>query len=769
MFGKPANPYEEVVAKATDEKQTEVSWDILLTVWDKVNEDGEAGARNCVAALQKRLQHRSANVQLFSLTLAGALVNNCGPPLHREISGRAFTQTLARLVNDRTTHDSVKKEALKMIEDWVKEHPNNSDFDLMAETYDSLKRQNHRFSSDRVKTPPPNPRSEELMRREEEELQRALAESAAMADPRRGFVPSQPPQDKALPRQPNGASSDGTDTLNRSPPKTVRAVYDFAGQGQDELGFARGDVIRVIEFADANWWRGELRGRMGIFPANRVEEVPEPTPSAESNRNGQQSLDDVEAELFAKAASIDKLLVMMRNLSARGEDLTDNDELADRYNECMSMAPKVVALIRKYDQKQAELREMHEKFTRAKTTYERMSGYAAGPGQGPTQASYVRPQSYGYSNGYPQQQPPPHVQPGPNVSYGAQYPQGARDPERERREFEEQQRREYEQKWAQYQRDLAEYEAAQARLAGQQQQAAQQRPPQAQQGPPQAQQQTGPPPLQGPGQPYPQPQQPPVAIHQQHSGPPPAHLQPTWDGQQWIYPAQSNQPPPGPGPQPTSAVAAPPQDALPPSVVSQHPSMSSPPMASPAIQHITPTSPAPQPIAQALPPLAASASAPNQYPVQPYPETGARTADLPDLTRSVSQLSVSSSSGPGAPGASFATAQQQQSLALSSIASSAQAPAGISSGPNSTVLAHQPSQGLVNSVVQSPQQQPQQILTQGPPQTQVPQGQQQQQGYVYASEEEREAAAKAWEEYYEKKRVYDEWVASQGGAVPPAA
>jgi signal transducing adaptor molecule len=36
----------------------------------------------------------------------------------------------------------------------------------------------------------------------------------------------------------------------------------------------------------------------------------------------------MEAELFAKSASIDKLLTMMRQLSARGEDLADNDELA---------------------------------------------------------------------------------------------------------------------------------------------------------------------------------------------------------------------------------------------------------------------------------------------------------------------------------------------------------------------------------------------------------------------------------------------------------
>jgi len=35
--------------------------------------------------------------------LAGALVNNCSGSLHREISGKAFTQALVRLVNDRVS------------------------------------------------------------------------------------------------------------------------------------------------------------------------------------------------------------------------------------------------------------------------------------------------------------------------------------------------------------------------------------------------------------------------------------------------------------------------------------------------------------------------------------------------------------------------------------------------------------------------------------------------------------------------------------------
>ncbi len=69
MF-KAANPYDEIVgtsprpgrsglmwgglraltearcgstAKATEEKQTEVNWDTLLSVWDKVADEGETG------------------------------------------------------------------------------------------------------------------------------------------------------------------------------------------------------------------------------------------------------------------------------------------------------------------------------------------------------------------------------------------------------------------------------------------------------------------------------------------------------------------------------------------------------------------------------------------------------------------------------------------------------------------------------------------------------------------------------------------------------
>lgn len=88
----------------------------------QVNLEGEAGARNVIAAVQKRFLHRNANVQLFALTvryslqtvlpeelrmplcgvqLSEALVNNCGPALHREVASNSFTESLKRLVTDR--------------------------------------------------------------------------------------------------------------------------------------------------------------------------------------------------------------------------------------------------------------------------------------------------------------------------------------------------------------------------------------------------------------------------------------------------------------------------------------------------------------------------------------------------------------------------------------------------------------------------------------------------------------------------------------------
>ncbi|KAI9352310.1 hypothetical protein DFJ73DRAFT_830578 [Zopfochytrium polystomum] len=53
--------------------------------------------------------------------------------------------------------------------------------------------------------------------------------------------------------------------------KRVVAVADFESGEDGDLAFRVGDLITVLEDVDENWYRGELRGKEGIFPKNHVQ------------------------------------------------------------------------------------------------------------------------------------------------------------------------------------------------------------------------------------------------------------------------------------------------------------------------------------------------------------------------------------------------------------------------------------------------------------------------------------------------------------------
>ena len=52
---------------------------------------------------------------------------------------------------------------------------------------------------------------------------------------------------------------------------TCKALFDFEGELPCDLSFKRGDVIVITDRQADDWWEGELDGKAGIFPANRVK------------------------------------------------------------------------------------------------------------------------------------------------------------------------------------------------------------------------------------------------------------------------------------------------------------------------------------------------------------------------------------------------------------------------------------------------------------------------------------------------------------------
>ena len=57
------------------------------------------------------------------------------------------------------------------------------------------------------------------------------------------------------------------------------AIYTYVAQYEDELSFEAGDTVIVQAKEEADWWRGECKGKTGVSPSNYVEPLKCKSPS----------------------------------------------------------------------------------------------------------------------------------------------------------------------------------------------------------------------------------------------------------------------------------------------------------------------------------------------------------------------------------------------------------------------------------------------------------------------------------------------------------
>ncbi|KAI1132875.1 hypothetical protein F5Y10DRAFT_230357 [Nemania abortiva] len=406
MFrGAASSPYDEGIAKATDENLTSEDWGAIIDLCDKVSSDPN-GPNQAVQGLIKRLAHRNANVQLYTLELANALSQNCGKAMHRELASRSFTDALIKLTGDRNTHQQVKSKILERMKGWSDTYSSDADLGIMYDAYFRLQKSNPNLQ------PPSAPQKTGLTeldrQKEEDELQMALklslqeeerkkkvTENASAAGPSSGAGSG--PGTGAAAGAPEPVLSHPTGTTAATVSR-VRALYDFVPSEPGELEFRKGDVIAVLESVYKDWWRGSLKGQTGIFPLNYVEKLTDPTPD-ELQREAQ-----MEAEVFAEIKNVEKLLTLLStsNTAPREED---NEEISKLYHQTLAIRPKLIKLIEKYSQKKDDFTQLNEKFIKARRDYESLlessmshppphnyHHYAAGP---------PVPQGYGAPAGPP--------------------------------------------------------------------------------------------------------------------------------------------------------------------------------------------------------------------------------------------------------------------------------------------------------------------------------------------------------------------------------
>ncbi|KAK9467331.1 hypothetical protein V1512DRAFT_132989 [Lipomyces arxii] len=371
---------EEAVNKATDENLTSENWEYILEVCDKVNETPYEGPIAAVASLQKRLAHRSANVQIYTLTLTGSLAQNCGVEMHRQLVTPSFTQSLLRVATDRTVHNTVRSKVIEVMEEMVKLFRGNSALSSMADALAQLNSAYPRLHAPDKPERPPVHKSATL---EDEELQMVLAlslrekeeEDERAQKTRQSEIEE---KERASLVNTDGPAAGPSKPANAAKTTTsrVRALYDLTPTEPGELAFKRGDIIFVLESVYQDWWKGSLRGQVGIFPLNYVTPIPDPTPES------MQEEAEQEAKVMAEGGKIEKLLALLS--APDGSADIDSAELENLYRSAMSVRPTLVKLIDRYATRKDEMLDLNERFVAATTKYDNFINTYIGQYRSPT-------------------------------------------------------------------------------------------------------------------------------------------------------------------------------------------------------------------------------------------------------------------------------------------------------------------------------------------------------------------------------------------------
>jgi hypothetical protein len=62
-------------------------------------------------------------------------------------------------------------------------------------------------------------------------------------------------------------------------------VFPYTAMNDDELTLKEGQTITIVtkEVEDKGWWKGEVNGRIGVFPDNFVKLLPSQEPLVPTN------------------------------------------------------------------------------------------------------------------------------------------------------------------------------------------------------------------------------------------------------------------------------------------------------------------------------------------------------------------------------------------------------------------------------------------------------------------------------------------------------
>ncbi|KAG7255164.1 hypothetical protein CRUP_009747, partial [Coryphaenoides rupestris] len=221
------NPFDQDVEKATNESNTADDWAVIMDICDRVGTTPN-GAKDCLRAIMKRVNHKVPHVAMQALTLLGACVSNGGKVFHLEICSREFTSEACSVLS--RAHPKVCDKLKALMAEWAEDFQKDPQLSLLSATIKTLKEDGG--SSAKVSTPAVSKACDDDNLAKAIEL--SLQEQKQQADTRPRVM-----ADTSLSATANGAG--GREV------QKVCALYDFEAAEDNELTFKTGELILVLD------------------------------------------------------------------------------------------------------------------------------------------------------------------------------------------------------------------------------------------------------------------------------------------------------------------------------------------------------------------------------------------------------------------------------------------------------------------------------------------------------------------------------------------
>ncbi|XP_034945376.1 signal transducing adapter molecule 2 [Chelonus insularis] len=373
-----SSPFDTDVEKATSEKNTSEDWALILEICDAVGNSPQK-AKECLKAIVKRLNAQDPHIVIQAITLLDACSSNCGKNFHLEIASREFEGELKKLLtrNQQKIVDKTKS----LLKKWAEEDfKNDPQLHLIPSLYNKLKSEGYDFSH--LSEPKHSCGTSLSTSKEEQDLAKAielsLKENKQHSSSSTHGSPASVKMTSLYPNMSTSLSNSST-----SERRKVRALYDFEAAEDNELSFTAGDIIRILDDSDANWWKGAKGKIEGLFPANFVTadlsaEPDHITKLEQGTKKAVQFAEEVDVKMLKKEpevieveieeSKIDRLLHLLHEADPQSE-INDSPEMLDLEEQVTAMGPLIDTALEKVDRRHAQLTQLSSDLVDALNLY----------------------------------------------------------------------------------------------------------------------------------------------------------------------------------------------------------------------------------------------------------------------------------------------------------------------------------------------------------------------------------------------------------------